>query len=365
MATMQHNSQNPTRVILAIAAKDITDGIRNMNTLIVVAVVLFMLIFYRYLSALDYDAGRPTLYVFDRGSSALVRGWKTNQLFSVHQTSSASILLAVVGEGLYPELGISIPADFEEQISKSSTVTVQGYTVYWLEQADIDQLTARFERLVAETSGTTAAVQVKIERLYPQPGAWGVGMTVGIGLVFTQVMIGISLIPHLMFEEKQFKTLDALLVSPAGPMQVTLGKALAGWFYGLMAGAVWLAINWTFFTCGWAAVAAVLICSPLIVCVGLIMGTLFENRQQYSVWAWVVALVLFVPLFLGLEISIFPDWLTATMHSLPSWTMFSITNHALTEQLDWGRFLTQGGLLILYLILLVSLEAWLLRRTDR
>ena len=58
------------------------------------------------------------------------------------------------------------------------------------------------------------------------------------------LMMGIFLVPSLLFEEKETKTMQALLVSPASIGQVVVGKALAGAFYILVTAVMMFAISW-------------------------------------------------------------------------------------------------------------------------
>jgi ABC-2 type transport system permease protein len=63
--------------------------------------------------------------------------------------------------------------------------------------------------------------------------------------VTIMLTMGILLVPTLMLEEKQTRTMDALLVSPASISQVVIGKAIAGFFYILVTAAIVYLIYWT------------------------------------------------------------------------------------------------------------------------
>ena len=87
-----------------------------------------------------------------------------------------------------------------------------------------------------------------------------------------------------MLEEKQNRTLDALLVSPASISQVVAGKALAGTFYILVTGAIVYLIYWSG-VYHWGVTALFVIGAVLFaVAVGLLFGILFDRQEEMTGW---------------------------------------------------------------------------------
>ena len=78
--------------------------------------------------------------------------------------------------------------------------------------------------------------------IIPQADVDGMQTNVAYLMIYFVFSTALMLIPYLMLEEKQTKTLDALLTSPASPGQVVLGKALAGFFYILVIGGLAIAL---------------------------------------------------------------------------------------------------------------------------
>ena len=97
-----------------------------------------------------------------------------------------------------------------------------------------------------------------------------------IYFVFSTALL---LIPHLMLEEKQTKTLDALLTSPASPGQVVLGKALAGFFYILVIGGLALALFSLYIVHWGLALAAFLGYALLAIGLGLAVGSFIKSAE--------------------------------------------------------------------------------------
>ena len=108
-----------------------------------------------------------------------------------------------------------------------------------------------------------------------------------IYFVFSTALL---LIPHLMLEEKQTKTLDALMTSPASPGQVVLGKALAGFFYILVIGGLGM-ILFSLYIVHWGlALSAFLGYALLAIGLGLAVGSFIKSSKQAGIWMTVLML---------------------------------------------------------------------------
>ena len=138
--------------------------------------------------------------------------------------------------------------------------------------------------------------------------------------------------------------------------------ALTGLFYCLTAAVVVLAFNRALIA-NWAlATLSVVAGSLFAVSVGLLMGTLFEVKQQLTLWGLVVANVLLVPLFLSVLIEILP----AGAARLLSWMPVAAVGHLLRVSFSAsppvGQYLPQLALVTGYTLLLLAAVTWGLRR---
>jgi ABC-2 type transport system permease protein len=156
------------------------------------------------------------------------------------------------------------------------------------------------------------------------------------------LMMGINLVPALLFEEKGTKTLEALLVSPASISQVVVGKALAGLFYVIVSAGVVFAINWTGVVHWDVAILFVLGIGVFSVGVGLVLGSFFE-RQQDVVGLTMVLLVVFIG-------ALFVDMLSL---------------YIFLEYTPWLEIWVKLGSVGIISILLYILVVWKVRREDR
>jgi len=178
-------------------------------------------------------------------------------------------------------------------------------------------------------------------------------------------MMGIQLVPTLLFEEKQTKTMEALLVSPASIGQVVVGKALAGLFYVLVSAGVVFAINWAGVVHWEVVLLFVLGIGVFSVGVGLVLGSFF-GRQQDVVGLTMLLIVVFIgALFvnmLGLDI---PMVVQAMLPWVPSVALAEILRFVFLENVPWGEALANLGSVLGISLLLYALVVWKVRRWDR
>jgi hypothetical protein len=158
--------------------------------------------------------------------------------------------------------------------------------------------------------------------------------------------------------------LDALLVSPASIRQVVMGKALAGLFYCLTgAGAVFalnaaLILNW-----GLAIVAVV--CGALFtVALGLLLGSVFEDKQQMTLWGFLVFNVLLVPAFLSIMTDLLPSSVIAFLRWVPTVALTTLLRTSFTSSVPLGSVLGNLALLVASAGAVYAAVVWRVRRTD-
>jgi ABC-2 type transport system permease protein len=179
------------------------------------------------------------------------------------------------------------------------------------------------------------------------------------------LMIGISLVPYLMFEEKQTKTLDALLVSPATEAQLVAAKALVGMFYTLVVSLVLFALNWQSVVHWELAVLFVVLCGLFAVSIGLALGTFYERQQDVTGLITAVMVLFLGVVFVDLVGLSVPDEIGSIITWIPSTQLFRLLQKVFFRSYIWGELLpgllSVGGITTM----LYGLVVWKLRRSDR
>jgi ABC-2 type transport system permease protein len=284
-----------SRVIGAIAAKDIADAIRNKNVLTVILGMAMLVLTSRALPLLLTLDGSLRVVVYEAGDSGLVPALRGDESLALSRARSQAELERMLAEGTELAFGLVIPAGF----GRASEEQLTAYTMHWSEPAEVQEQVALLEEKISAAAGRPVRIDVEEQALYPDLEAGGQLDMIIMSLIVAIIVISIVAVPLLILEEKESRTMDALLVSPVTAGQVVAGKALAGLVYGLVAAAVVLAFSASVVNSWGLALLAILAGVAFSVALGLLMGSLFDNQQNLYVWTGLVMILLLVPLFVA------------------------------------------------------------------
>ncbi|RPI57979.1 MAG: ABC transporter permease [Chloroflexi bacterium] len=287
------------RIVAAIARKDIVDAVKNLYVLfsLVLPVGVFLLFGLMFPDA--DEIGTMTVAVYDQGDSRLVSGLRAVPGVLVLEVDSEEELLAKTQKTVVA--GLVLPAGLDAAVQAGQQPEVAAYlnmkrgggqraALQRLVEQQIWGLVGRAEpaRITWHAAGQPAAGQAAPEF---QIDRYLLIMIVVMGLAMT----GAFVVPTLLVEEKEKHTLAALLLSPARPVEVVMGKALTGLFYSLLLAGLLLVLdrgwmgNWP------VTLVAVVLGSFFAVTVGLLMGGLFRTTNQVNTWSTVAVLAIMAP----------------------------------------------------------------------
>jgi ABC-2 type transport system permease protein len=307
-----------SRVVAAFAQKDIVDAIRNRYLLGALLTPVFVAVLLRVLlpgiSNLNF-----TVVVHSPEESRLV-----SQLRAMPQMK---LVKAVSAEGVANELekskavgGLVIPAGFDADIAAGKQPQLVVYVNNKqndIEQAMFRQLVERqFLALVKERLPAHLKwIDVNKEAGGESPALNVNQMLLPMLLLLTFTMAGSLVVPLLLVEEKEKRTLDFLLTSPASLTEIIAGKALTGVVYSLLIAGILLAVNYNLIGNWPLTLLTVLLGVLFVVAIGLLMGSLFENTMQVNTWAGMVLFVLLAPSFPALRL---PVMIERALHLVPT-----------------------------------------------
>ena len=289
------------RIVAAIARKDIVDAIRNRYLLAALTTPLFVAILCRILLPGINNLNILTIVVHDPGESRLVSQLRASPQINLIQASSA--------EGLPKEVenskavgGLAVPANFNADVAagKQPEVTVyvnnekSGIQQSVLKQMMEQQVMALVQPIPARLTWIDVAKEPGEQ---PKAGFNLNQMLFPLLLLITFGMSGALVVPLLLVEEKEKRTLDFLLTSPSSLSEIVTGKALTGVVYSLLIAGVLLTLNHKLIG-NWPLTLLTLLAGLLlVVAIGLFMGSLFQNTMQVNTWASLVLMVLLAPSF--------------------------------------------------------------------
>ncbi len=353
------------RIIGAIAAKDIVDAIRNRTTLFTILMVLFMMVAYRLEPSLLNADLAPRLALYDEGQSQLAAGLGDSAAFDLIPMASQAEMEAYLGNMEIVVLGLVLPADLDQSLAADDQIALDGYVARWASASAAAGAQAFFEAQLTELTGRPVRINIAGNVVYTQKNSRGYALLAALSVIFATTMVGVALVPNIMLEEKKTRTLDALLVSPASPGHVVLGKALTGLFYCLTASAVAFAFNLALVNHWWIAILAAIAGSLFAVALGLLLGSAIENRGQLALWSW----VLFIPLLgaplLSVLDELLPRGLSAVLEITPTVAVSKVLRVSFSNRAALAQFGPELALVSGMAAFILAIVAWSVRRSDR
>ena len=350
-------------VISAITRKDVVDAIRNRYLLTALITPLFVALLFRVLLPGANNTSILTVVVHDSGNSAMTAELRKTPQISVVDASSVD---AIAGEVEKRKAigGLVVPADFDTDVTAGRQPELIIYvnnkkTVF--EQAAFRRLLDQLVRALLKEPEPARLVWVDIEKESSEqkPGGLGIDqMLLPLLLILTLGMIGAMVVPLLLVEEKEKRTLDFLLASPASLKEIVAGKALTGVAYTVLIAGLLLVINrqlvgnWPFM------LLTILLGMVFVVAVGLVMGSLLNNTMQVNTWASSVLIVLLSPSFPSLG---FPAALDTAMRFIPTYYLTQAMNMSMAGTATsriWGHLAIVLGCTVVAFFA----AAWALRR---
>jgi ABC-2 type transport system permease protein len=325
-------------VVLAIARKDLVDAIKNSYILIAIILPVGLSILFK----LIFPAGDLTLSVsvYDPGDSQLVAQMENQSNVHIIKAVSPDQVRQMTDERETIG-GLVIPADFDRGVAAGDQPDLQ---VYVNDRAGIGEQIA-FQSLIQEKVwelvGQEVPARLIVTRLSNPTEENSPGLDPGSAflvmlLVMALAIVGTFVVPMLLVEEKEKKTLLALQVSPAGASDVVAAKSLVGLFYALLMALIILTLNQ-----GWQGqwpltLLALVLGALLVVLIGLLMGSLFNTVNEINTWSSVVILALMVPSWTTMLQM--PDKVETFLRLLPTYYLGQLVTASTTGQVVWSEF---------------------------
>lgn len=352
------------RLVWTLASKDIVDALKTRTTLITILISLLMVVFYRYFPALTTDSSTLNVLLYTETDSELVTALERSPALAVYTYESRERLMEVFASAEDVELAVVIPQD-AAQIENEDPIRVDGYLMYWVSPTKRAEIKALVEEELSAQLGRPVTLDLTGHDVTFDANDFFFVFSATFSLLFVTLMIGISLIPNLMVEEKQARTLDVLLVSPASAAHLVAGKALAGLFYGLLGSAVALAV-FNYLIVQWhLAILAAILATLLMVAIGLLLGSYVRERAQLQLVAWFLVIPLLTPAILIALEGLVPSGAVAVMNWIPTVLLAKIFRLSLTPNATVAHYAVETAVVLATTLVLFALVVWVVRRQDR
>ena len=346
-----------------IGSKDIQEALKNKSSRSNIIIIVFMVVFFYWLSDLRPFDKKVRVVVYDEGKTKLAL--ETVKLANGVEYSfrPASSLQNMEQKMANQTLGLVLPADFDQALASGDTATLNGY-IFWVDRKKVTELEAKYSQEFSEILNQPVQVDIGENIIIPQANADGSQTNLTYLMVYFVFTTALLLIPHLMLEEKQAKTLDALMTSPASPGQIVLGKALAGFFYILVIGGLAIAL-FSLYIVNWAlALAAFLGYALLATGLGLAVGSFIKSMQQLGLWMVVLILFLVIPPLFYMESNL-KAGIRMVMTWFPSSALASLFRFSCSTGVTPAQLLPNLAIAVVSIAAVFVLVIWKARRSDR
>jgi len=350
-------------IVSAITRKDLVDAIRHRYLLTALVTPLFVALLFRVMLPGANSRDLLTVVVHDPAGSGLVAELQNSPRIGVVEVASADATPKEV-ETRKAIGGIVVPANFASEIAAGRQPEL---TVYinndknTFEQAAFRRLLDQLVRSFAKQPDPARFVWVDIDKDKKDELIGGTSLDqimLPLLLILTFGMTGAFVVPLLIVEEKEKRTLDFLLSSPASLKEIIAGKALTGVVYTLLIASLLLGINRQFIRNWPMTFLTVVVGLLFVVGVGMVIGSLLKNTMQVNTWASFVLMVLLFPSFPSIGIT---KWFDTAMRFVPT--------YYLSEALKLSMAGTISSQLWIHLVVLTGCTlivffaaAWALRR---
>jgi ABC-2 type transport system permease protein len=352
------------RIVGALASKDIVDALKNRTTLTIFFTVIFLVAFYRFMPLLYGGDTLPRIVIYSPEQTQLAADLDNRSDFDLRIAETREDMKAYIADEDFAVLGMEIPPGFDQALESGETIEVDGYLAYWIGDDERAETRAFFEQRLAEIAARPVTINLEGNTVYARPDTLGQVFLAAGSMIIAVLLVGISLTTQLMLEEKQTKTLDALLVSPATPGNVVIGKALAGLLYCLVVGSIVLVIYANLVTHWWLAILMLVAGSLFAVSLGLLLGTVIELQSQVKLWTFIIYQPLLLPVFLVIIADILPQPLLTAFEWIPTVAWSTALQVSFAESTPVNSYALPLALLIASTLVLLAATTWFVQRSE-
>jgi len=290
------------KTIAILARKDLIDSIRTPRLLIIIitplVISLAIGLFFNDNFTLKLTLYSPT----PTQLTAALREMEFVEILT--QDTAEEVQLAI--ENDTAKVGIILPDNFDNALANSEFPQV----IFLLadnsteSRAGLSLVQQTIQLLSPVPSPVTSSIKVlqpDIEQGISLRGNLKMNQfAVVMWLVMGLVSNGIMLVPTLVVEEREKKTLDALLISPASYSDVAMSKALVGVIYSMASGSFILFAQGGLTENIMFTLMLLLIGSLALSFLGLLVGSLAENIHTLNSYGSLLIFPLTLPAIIGI-----------------------------------------------------------------
>lgn len=252
-------------------------------------------------------ADEATLGIVDEGNSQLVTLLEASSSVTSIEYDESSELKEAVAEGAV-DGGIVLPRDFDSSVLRGDEVKISIYI--WGESLAKHRtiLTVTVTNLIRELAGQEAPVEIEAVTLGDQESIPWNDRLLPFIVLMTVMIAAVALPGSSLLAEKEKKTVDALVITPATIGEVFLAKGLLGVILGVLMGVVILLLNQALGSQPGLLVMLLFLGSIMAAGAGLLVGAIAKDLKSFFASMKIFGIILYAPGIIYLFPGI-PQWI--------------------------------------------------------
>ena len=362
------------RSILAIARKDALDILLNKSTVVMLLSPILIAVLFVGIDALL--GGKTTnALIYDPDKSGVEQVLKSaySDLNITYTNSPNSVTSAFGSNGTHKSssysLGLIVSPNFDSTLQTGGhpqlQLFVNGDDLSEQQRLLLLSAITNYARNVASPQPPASISVTTINPPKPtDTGIQDITQLYAVAIVLTSLYVGTTLVPGIMVEEKEKKTLRMLMVTPTSFTDVVLGKLLVGLVYQILLTVIVLTINSGFS----GQISLVLLFALLGACfsvsLGLLAGSFFQTTGSAGAFSGIVSFIYIIPVFfVGIFAPLFlNNPFLPFIRALPTYYIADGVSNAIQSRSTLGSILLDGGIIIGSIIVLIAIATWSLHR---
>ena len=305
-------------------------------------------------------AGRPRLGVADLGQSRLVESLSELEYIILREYDSSGSLREDVARGAL-DMGIVLPANLDAELQGGATPILDLYT--WGESLLKHRTTlgVTLVRQVITLAGMDTLVETNTILLGDAPSVpWNVRLFPLV--VIMTVVLGGTMVPAtFIVQEKQKRTLQALLVTPVSMGEAMAAKGIAGVLLSVFMGMMILTINGAWGGQPFLLLTLLVLSAMMAAAGGVILGLLVRDISTLFTAIKSIGILLYAPAI----IYIFPEVPAWIRQIFPTYYMIGPIVEVSMNNAGWGEIALDVIILCILIALTIAVAALVMRRTKQ
>jgi len=250
---------------------------------------------------------QPKLGVYDEGNSQMIVLLEEAESLNIKHFDSGSELKQATENGSV-DMGILLPSNYDASILSGQAVDISAYV--WGESLAKNRLVipAAIADATRQIAGQEVPVNIESIPLGDEEAVPWSDRILPFIVLIAIVMGGMIVPASSLIEEKQKKTLYALIISPASITDVFVSKGIMGVILSMVMGTIILVMNQVFGTNPLLLLGIMLMGAILASMTGLLMGVFLKDLNSLTALFKMIGLLLYAPALIYLFPGI-PQWI--------------------------------------------------------